>query len=187
MNFKIARYSPRDVNGFQFLKDTHGILHNFYPSILSVNGLDFQTSEAVYQALKFRNIVLQQDLASLKSPYDAKRLAREHSKQIDYFPWANYSVKAMLVTLWVKVLQDNAFKKHLLAMDNRPIVEISSKDGFWGCCKGLDGSLSGYNVLGLLLTNLKLYIEDKSLTRPPVSIEQPFFNINGVPVDVYNC
>jgi len=56
----------------------------------------------------------------------------------------------------VKLVQNwRRFSSLLLATGNRPIVEKSWKDSFWGAKPLEDGRLVGRNVLGRLLMELR--------------------------------
>ena len=61
--------------------------------------------------------------------------------------------------LWVLELKlywnQSTFGEKLMATGNLPIVEISTKDDFWGCKEVSAGCLVGLNVLGKLLMDVR--------------------------------
>jgi predicted NAD-dependent protein-ADP-ribosyltransferase YbiA (DUF1768 family) len=65
-------------------------------------------------------------------------------------------LKAMLWVLELKLYWNRqTFGRVLEETGNRIIVEVSSKDAFWGCEEGPAGTLIGDNQLGQLLTELR--------------------------------
>jgi hypothetical protein len=70
--------------------------------------------------------------------------------------WEKVRVKIMRWCLRVKLAQNwDRFGALLLATDERPIVEESHKDAFWGAKARPDDQLVGANVLGRLLMELR--------------------------------
>lgn len=70
----------------------------------------------------------------------------------------------MLWTLELKLCCNGIFKDALLATGNKPIVEASRKDDFWGCIPD-GGLLTGKNILGQLLSDLRSRIDEVSNGR----------------------
>jgi predicted NAD-dependent protein-ADP-ribosyltransferase YbiA (DUF1768 family) len=65
-------------------------------------------------------------------------------------------LKAMLWVLELKLFHNRGtFGKALKATGDLPIVEISTRDTFWGCKDDGRGNLNGENHLGLLLTDVR--------------------------------
>ena len=65
-------------------------------------------------------------------------------------------LKAMLWVLELKLFWNRpTFGRVLEDTGDRPIVEISSKDPFWGCLEQPDGTLEGENHLGRLLMDVR--------------------------------
>ena len=125
-----------------------------YP--LRVNGIRILTSEALYQACRFpHRPEVQTLIIEQKSPMTAKMKGKPH--QHDSRPdWDQVRVKLMRWCLRVKLAQNwRAFSELLLETGERPIVEESRKDDFWGAKATEDRTLVGMNVLGRLLMELR--------------------------------
>ena len=93
-------------------------------------------------------------------------------------------VDIMAWCLHVKLAQHwTSFGHRLLASSDKPIVEISRKDAFWGAVPAETGELVGCNVLGKLLTALR-----DELRRAPERLTQvetsaiPNFLLLGEPI-----
>jgi hypothetical protein len=85
--------------------------------------------------------------------------------------WDQIRVKIMRWCLRVKLLQHRRrFGELLRATGEKPIVEESIRDQFWGAKPGDDGILRGQNVLGRLLMELR---EDTLLTDQTIKQLEP--------------
>ena len=143
-------------------KDKYGQLSNMtfgYP--LKVNGINFQGPEGLYQALKFPNHTdIQYEIAKQRSGMDAKKVAYRFSKEF-VLNWDDIKMDAMAFTLSIKLLQHPIrFGNALYETENKPIVELSRRDGYWGAMPVKDNALVGRNVLGCLLTMLRDYCSE---------------------------
>ena len=142
-----------------FLKtnERFGGLSNMAPGFpLRVNGVRIRTSEALYQACRFPHLPdVQRKIIDERSPMTAKMRSKPFRK--DSRPdWDAVRVKIMRWCLRVKLAQNwREFGKLLLATGDRPIVEQSRKDDFWGAKVAENGSLVGMNVQGRLLMELR--------------------------------
>jgi ribA/ribD-fused uncharacterized protein len=143
-----------------------------YP--LCVNGIKVFSSEALYQACRFphhpdwqREIINQQSpmAAKMKSKKEGRR--KHHSRS----DWEEMEVPVMDWVLRVKLAQHYRRMSGLLrATGNRPIVERSRKDRFWGAVEEKDDVLRGQNRLGQLLMDLREFVE---LMSPKEILEVP--------------
>ena len=122
---------------------------------LNVNGIFIRTSEALYQACRFPHLPeIQQLILSQASPMTAKMKSkplREHSRE----DWNRVRIRIMRWCLQIKLAQNaQKFGSLLLSTGDRPIVEQSRRDPFWGA-QPFDETLIGLNVLGRLLMELR--------------------------------
>lgn len=123
---------------------------------LRVNDVRIRTSEALYQACRFPHLPdVQKLIISENSPMTAKMRSKPHRK--DSRPdWDDVRVGVMRWCLRVKLVQHwKTFGNLLLASRDKPIVEQSRKDAFWGAKPVDDETLVGMNVLGRLLMELR--------------------------------
>ncbi|MEP7303571.1 MAG: NADAR domain-containing protein [Caldimonas sp.] len=130
---------------------------------LRVNGIRILTLEALYQACRFPHLPEVQSLIiEQRSPMTAKMKSKpyRHDSRPD---WDQVRVKIMRWSLRVKLAQNwQAFSELLLETGERPIVEESRRDDFWGAKATDDSTLVGMNVLGRLLMELRQAVKDNS-------------------------
>lgn len=187
---KIAIRTYERSSSIVFLKtqEQYGGLSNMaagYP--ICVNEVRVLTSEALYQACRFPHRPEIQDMIfSQTSPMTAKMKSKPYRSEARS-DWLRVRVRIMRWCLMAKLLNNwSAFSTLLLETNDFPIVEESRKDRFWGATSSTDGTLTGANVLGRLLMELRGYV--KSGTVPdvlePLQIED--FLIKGVPVGQLN-
>jgi ribA/ribD-fused uncharacterized protein len=154
---RIYRYSESCV--FRKTKENYGGLSNMASNFpLKVNGIYILTSEALYQACRFPHFPdVQKKIIEEKSPMAAKMVGkpyRDNSRP----DWDKIRVELMYWCLRVKLAQNFlSFGQLLETTWERPIVEDSSKDKFWGAVKAKDDKtiLVGINALGRLLMKLR--------------------------------
>lgn len=139
-------------------KEAFGGLSNMAAGFpLYVNGVRIPTSEALYQACRFPfHPEVQQAIIGQFSPMTAKMRAK--ARYEDSRPdWNDVRFKVMRWCLRVKLAQNfDDFGRLLLATEDKSIVELSTRDDYWGAKPTDDStSLVGQNVLGRLLMELR--------------------------------
>jgi type I restriction enzyme S subunit len=158
---QVRTYDPAASVVFLKTNERFGGLSNMAPGFpLRVNGVRIRTSEALYQACRFPHLPdVQRKIIDEHSPMTAKMRSKPFRK--DSRPdWDAVRVKIMRWCLRVKLAQNwQEFGRLLLATGDRPIVEQSRKDDFWGAKVADDGSLIGMNVLGRLLMELREHLK----------------------------
>jgi len=166
-------------------KDTYGGLSNMASGYsIIVNNTVFKTSEALYQICKFPKYPdIQKEIVNSKSPMTAKMKTKKHSELVRK-DWDKIKVSIMRWCLQLKLCNNfDKFSSLLLITNNKPIVEHSNKDKYWGAKKEND-KLVGINALGRLLMELREKIIENDLypifvIHPP---DVPDFLIYGEPV-----
>lgn len=172
-------YSRKESVVFLKTDEPFGGLSNMaggYP--IHVNGVRILTSEALYQACRFPHLPdVQKLIIGQISPMTAKMRSKPYRK--DSRPdWDQVRVRIMRWGLRMKLANNwNAFSALLLKTGERPIVEESRKDDFWGAKVVDDGdTLVGMNVLGRLLMELREQVKqqgrDAALDIAPPDIPQ---------------
>jgi len=154
---QVRSYRVADCVVFRKTNERFGGLSNMASGFpLEVEGIRILTSEALYQACRFphkpevQRLVIQQ-----ASPMTAKMKSKPHRKNTRS-DWEKVRVKIMRWCLRVKLAQNwQKFSELLLATGDRPIVEESRKDDFWGAKAADEERLVGLNVLGRLLMELR--------------------------------
>ena len=155
-------YDPGEACVFRFSRDEWGVFSNFYPSIQAIGaaGHTFKTSEHLYQAAKFRGAPdVQARIAGAPSAKDAATMGRDTANAPD----ADWNGRRMNAMRWVIRMKREAnlelVDAALQKTGDRPIVEFSRHDSFWGAQPQGDG-LVGRNVLGTLWMELRQHIRD---------------------------
>jgi type I restriction enzyme S subunit len=154
-----------------------------YP--IRVNGIRILTSEALYQVCRFPHLPdVQRMIIGENSPMTAKMKSKPHRKN-SRSDWDRVRVKVMRWCLRVKLAQNWAkFSELLLRTGDRPIVEESRRDDFWGAKTVDEQTLVGMNVLGRLLMELREAVKsqgrDSLLSVAPLDI--PEFLLFGRPI-----
>lgn len=169
-------------------KDDFGGLSNMaggYP--LCVNGIRVPTAEALYQACRFPDLPeAQKEIIGQHSPMTAKMKSKPYRSQTRE-DWDDVRYKIMRWCLRVKLAQHYVeFGRLLLATRDRPIVEQSRKDDFWGAKLNThEDVLVGQNVLGRLLMALRERLRDdvsrQLTTVEPLPIDR--FWLLGRPIE----
>lgn len=123
---------------------------------LTINGITILTSEALYQACRFPHLPnVQRIIIGQRSPMTAKMKSKPYRSQTRA-DWDAVRVQIMEWCLRVKLAQHgDTFGRLLLSTEDKPIVEESRKDDFWGAKAQDFATLVGANVLGQLLMNLR--------------------------------
>lgn len=173
---------------FRKTRELYGALSNMasgYP--LTVGDHVFESSEALYQACRYPDHPdVQAEIAAEKNAFKSKLIAKAHKAKTrpDWEQGARVAV--MHWAIRVKLIRHlDRFGEVLLSTGMRPIVEFSSKDGFWGALPQRDGTLVGENMLGILLSDLREEIicnpDALAELNPP---DLPNFLLMGRPVPV---
>ena len=167
-------YLPNQFAAFRRNKDEFGDLSNMASGMpITVDQLTFQSSEGLYQALKFPDFPnVQQQIAKANNGFNAKKTA--YAWKGIRTDWNDVRIDAMRIALYWKLCQNfKRFYGCLLSTNSMPIVEISIKDNFWGATPKTNGTLVGENILGKLLVELR-----DAVTDP---LGQTFFNTGFYP------
>lgn len=158
-------YNANECCVFRKTKELHGGLSNMASGFpLKVNGIHILTSEAIYQACRFPHLPdIQEKIIKERSPMSAKMVGKPYrgNSRPD---WDDTRIKIMRWCLKVKLAQNFIeFGKLLESTFDRPIVEDSSKDDFWGAIRDKqdENILTGTNALGRLLMELRQSYNEK--------------------------
>lgn len=185
----VTVYREDECAAFMRSRDQYGDLSNMtFGFRLRVNNMPFQSSEGLYQALKFpEQPRVQKEIGAARPGMDAKKVAyRDREPRHD---WDDVRIRAMALTIAIKLSQHpDRFGAAQAEPAGLPIVEKSFRDQFWGA-KPNGRRLTGANVLGKILTGTATMLErtdDAQMTAATlITAAQPqLFKVNGRPVDV---
>lgn len=177
-------WNRADCAVFYKVKDAYGGLSNMAGGFpILVNGVEFRTSEALYQAMRFPDEPrVQEIILNEKSPMAAKMQSKAY-RELTRPDWDDVRVDIMEWAIKAKLICNEAsFGSALLETENRMIVEQSRKDDFWGAKEVSPDALVGQNVLGLLLTSERQIFK---FTRP-IRVSPPPHDLKlfGEPIQV---
>lgn len=184
---ELREYNQYESVVFRKTTEKWGGLSNMargYP--VFVNGTKIQSSETLYQAMRFtEHPEIQKEILSQSNPMYGKRISRKyHSLTRPY--WDQERVAIMKWAVCVKLCQNwENFSTLLLSTGEKPIVEYSDKDQFWGAKSIGNHTYSGMNVLGRILMLLRDKCEHQGQQAfrripPPKLVD---FHIFGQPVE----
>ena len=150
-------YARDRACGFRFVRAQWGAFSNFQPLAVSITAgpWTFSTAEATYQAGKFAaRPDVQQRIAEAPTPAQAAAIGRTPGLGID----PGWNAQRVDVMRWVLRLKREANAAEidalLAATRDRPIVEVSTRDPWWGARPVAD-RYEGRNVLGRLWMELR--------------------------------
>lgn len=183
-------YNANESCVFRKTKELYGGLSNMasgYP--LRINDIYILTSEALYQACRFQHLPdIQKKIILEKSPMSAKMVGKPYRNN-SRPDWDETRIKIMRWCLRVKLAQNFLeFGKLLESTYDKPIIEDSTKDDFWGAIRDKDNVniLRGVNALGRLLMELRLFYIEKRYSYEMFVVEPlniPDFKLYGNLID----
>lgn len=148
----MAFYVENDCAIIYRNRDTFGGLSNMHGNY-PITWLDnlWPSSEALYQALRYSdNSKARESIRRASNAMAAKRTAYEFIEETRS-DWSAVKIGFMEAVLRLKTAQHPVAIGTLLDLSgDRPIVEKSVRDDFWGAKPNGYGQLEGQNVLGLL-------------------------------------
>jgi len=183
IDLTVSTYHREEAIVFRKTKDEFGGLSNMATGFpMEVNGLRILTLEALYQSCKFpHSPAVQRLIIEQRSPMSAKMKSVKHQGRTRP-DWDRVKVRIMRWCLRLKLAQNwLEFGRLLAATGDRPLVEESRRDAFWGA-RTVDGhTLAGINVLGRLLMELRAQLslrdrESLCVVEPPAI---PEFLLDG--------
>jgi ribA/ribD-fused uncharacterized protein len=140
---------PEAIHFYHF-SDPYGYFSNFSPHAIQLDGKLWPTSEHYFQAQKFRDEDIQEQVRQATTPSLAARLGRDRTKPLRR-DWEAVKDDVMRRAVRAKFTQHDSLRHKLLATGDAVLVEHTDRDAYWG--DGGDGS--GKNMLGRLLMELR--------------------------------
>ncbi len=135
---------------FYRVTDEFGEFSNFAPYPIMLDGKRWPTSEHYYQAQKYADPAVQEQIRQEKEPMLAARVGRDRRLGIRS-DWDSIRAEVMRRALRAKFTYHPELAELLLSTGDALLVEHTEHDDFWG--DGGDGS--GRNMLGKLLMVLR--------------------------------
>lgn len=128
-------------------------LSNFFPSVVLLDGIEYQTVEHAYQAAKTFDTQARLRIRNAQGPMQAKRLGKRLKLRPD---WEDQKLAVMYELLRQKFAHPH-FRQMLIGTGNTTLVEGNTwGDTFWGICDN-----RGENNLGALLMRIRREIQNE--------------------------
>ena len=148
-----------NVISFDKVNGPNGWLGNLSPHAIMFDNKKWNTSEALFQALRFKNMDIREIIRNEKSPMGAKMKAKKYKTEMSITPMSEEDLNNMRTCIKLKFTQNEKLTKLLLATGDRLIIEnIGKRKGarheFWGA-RLINGKWEGKNVMGNLLMELR--------------------------------
>jgi ribA/ribD-fused uncharacterized protein len=162
----LQQYDLSQVISFYKVDETYGGLSNMSGKYfhLQVNDILVRSSESLYQCLRFTSYPeIQREILENKSPKGSKMVSKKYRKEFTREDFDEIKMELMYWCLKVKLCSHPLLFGGLLdRTGDKEIVEISNSDRFWGCVreKENENMVTGENVLGKLLMNLRTYYRE---------------------------
>ena len=136
-----------------------GWLCNMAPFPVMYNEKKWLTIEALFQALRFEDEKIIEEIRLEKSPMGAKMKAKKHKLLYVVEPMSEKDVENMRMCVRLKLEQHPRLVGQLLATNDQLICEdIGKRNGerhkFWGA-KEINGVWEGKNMMGVIWMELR--------------------------------
>jgi len=137
----------------------YGWLSNMAPYKVTDEGLEWRTTEHLFQALRFSDNEIREAIRSVASPMAAKMRAKANKDKMTVQPQCTQDLENMYKVLRLKVAQHPDLRVQLLATGNEVLIEdvTARPQGsgmFWGMAK-MGESWQGKNMLGAIWMDLR--------------------------------
>lgn len=141
---------------FRKVREPFGWMSNMSPHPIG----EWRTAEALFQAMRFTDPAIREEIRAERSPMGAKMVAKKHAAKMDVVPRSSTDLTLMKAVLLLKIQAHPELKDQLLATGFEEIVEdVTARPNesglFWGAAKGPDGQWHGTNTLGKMWMELR--------------------------------
>ncbi|MGI9327092.1 MAG: NADAR family protein [Pseudomonadales bacterium] len=121
-----------------------------------LDGQHWLSAEHYVQGMQFEDTALQAKVAAAEHPDLARRVARKHRRATRQ-DWNKLQVVYMTRAVYIKARTHSEVAQALLQTGQRPIVETSQYDYFWGCGRDTRGA----NHYGRVLMDVRGKLRDE--------------------------
>lgn len=139
---------------FYKTREEHGYMSNFARFPIALDGKLWPTSEHYYQAQKFTNLALQEQVRQAPNPKEAARIGRDINNPLRP-DWDSIKDEVMRKVVLAKFEQHSDIRTKLISTGTSVLVERSDVDWYWG--DGADHT--GKNMLGKILMEIRKHFQ----------------------------
>lgn len=130
--------------------DDFGWMSNFARFPIELDGKDWPTSEHYYQAQKFTDPELQEQVRQASGPGEAARIGRDPNNPLRP-DWDQVKDDVMRKVVKAKFVQHKELAYELVATKDAELIEHTKNDAYWAD----GGNGKGKNVLGVILMEVR--------------------------------
>jgi predicted NAD-dependent protein-ADP-ribosyltransferase YbiA (DUF1768 family) len=143
----------------------NGWLGNMASFPVRYRGREWRTSEALFQAMRFVDENIRDEIHAQKSPMAAKFIAKKYADRMVVDPGSGEDLRNMELCLRLKIEQNPSLAELLLATGKELIIEdVTARQGgrnlFWGMANR-DGVWIGENCLGKIWMKIREELRDE--------------------------
>ncbi|WP_422616013.1 NADAR family protein [Photorhabdus caribbeanensis] len=135
---------------FYKVNEPYGCFSNFSKHGLAVNGVYWPTVEHYFQANKFFDFNIRENIRKLNLPRNAANAGQDRKKPLRT-DWEEVKDNIMQFAVLEKFKQHKEIREILLSTGNARLIEHTKNDFYWA--DGGDGS--GKNMLGVILMEIR--------------------------------
>lgn len=139
-----------EILDFYSRSKPYGEFSNFALFPITVDGIEWPTSEHYYQAHKYNDPKLQAWVRQAPTPLEAAKRGRDKTKT-KRKDWKEAKDEIMQKALVAKFTQYPSLKELLLSTGKSTLFEHTKNDCYWGDC----GDRKGLNKLGKALMKIR--------------------------------
>ena len=162
---------------FKKVAAPNGWMGNMAPYPITYNGQVWLTVEALFQAMRYNDPLIQEEIRQQKSPMSAKMKAKSHRANYIIAPMSPQDIANMEACVLLKFQQHPKLARLLMATGNHPIYEDATgrnkpNDLFWGAHrdpKNPTMPINGQNMMGEKLMRVRAIL----LANAPQPQPQP--------------
>ena len=116
------------------IRSQNNVMSNFYKCVVTLDGIDFKSSEHAYQwrLAKYFGRNLAQDILEAPTPGRAKEITSQIQKHL-YGSWHEHKLNVMKEILMSKAESCKEFRDALIESRDKKLVETVKSDRFWSC------------------------------------------------------
>jgi hypothetical protein len=146
--------------GFTKVALPYGWLGNMSPHPIEMDGVQWRSCEAIFQAMRFTDSQIREEIRLQRSPFSAKLVAKSHREKVHTVPCSKQDVENMRQCLLLKLEFHPHLVTELIATGEAVLFEDVTSRGdrgsnlFWGA-KRVGDQLVGENVLGKLWMQIR--------------------------------
>lgn len=146
----------------------YGWLGNMSPHPVQYAGRTWKTTEALFQALRFADESIVEEIRAASSPMTAKMIATRNREKMVIDPRGEEDMDNMRMVLRLKIEQHPTLRPLLLGTGTATIIEDCSRRRAspWGA-QLIDGQWVGDNLLGKLWMELRGWIALRETANVP--------------------